>query len=88
MKKVENSLMEFGRDSDRRDTRRGQVAGRHSRHAQGISAHLHGSVKYAGGIIAHLTEQVRPGINLKMGRTRHGFLASIGCCVPETGIGL
>ena len=55
------------RDCDRRDTHRGQVAGRHSRGAQGNSAHLHDPQMHRR-IFALLTEQIRPGINLKVGR--------------------
>ena len=39
-------------------------------------------------IFALLTEQIRPGINLKMGRPQQGFMASIGCCSSATEIGL
>ena len=87
MRKVENSQMEFGEiaigeiriEAKSRDDIPAVVKGIH---------HIYTDLQIRRWNFALLTEQVRPGINLKVGRLGHGFLASIGSCGSETGIGL
>ena len=87
MRKVENSQMEIGEiaigeihiEAKSRDDIPAVLKG---------IQHIYTGRQIHRRIFALLTEQVRPGINLKMGRPGMDLWRVIGFCGSETGIGL
>ena len=87
MRKVEISQMEFGEIAIGEIHIEAKSRDDLSAVLKGIQ-HIYTGPQIQRRIFTFLTEQVRPGINFKVGRPGHGFMASIGSCGSETGIEL
>ena len=87
MRKIENSQMEFGEaaigeidiDAKSRDDIPALLRG---------IQHIYTTPQIRKKIFSLLQEQVRPGINLKVGRPGMDLCTSIRACGCETGIGV